>query len=750
MTSNAKLERDDEYQAARNRLRLIREGILTPSDNRLFSGARRVSVAMEDHAQKGSRQNSTPLFSIPATRSYRFANAIGATSYHFSHSSVAKVTFETHRDGIRNSPGAAKAHGRYIERSGATAKLKQESEQKQQAAAKGLASHPSDHSLLIDHELSGTEQTHDAYLTRPSAIGEIDGGIRAILTNIDTDDQKRSEFWSLVEKHEADPSPDKMTINRELNPQFWQGVLEDDKCPPAIRAALTSNAPDALNKFTISSGKKVRQYLRMQPGWGDAQNTTNQQKPEAGTGTREAKKAPLTNFHDGRGGRTQYRIVGELPEELSPEQCFEIVAEFAEEFKKRGIPYVAVMHAPDHNNDDRNWHFHLDYYDRPCRRITDDDITNLNDKGYKTDGLTAGQWDFSVVTPKRNRTNGRATPLKQNKVKEVGKRDWPERLRKRLADIKNKHMARAGVSRRVDHRSYQQMGIDAVPQIHLNSSKAAIESRGGVTKDASTNEERQWNAIIKHLENQYTRRVAENADRVRQFQLYFSAMRGFTAPENTIKKFSAFLDVGAGLQHRASILQQEVDRGKSRAEMLIRKNSPGGNELPQHATTRAQARSVDRDKLRDDSASYLRWFDNETANERALIGQLKRQAAALSKAADVLELNLKNWVAPSPTQIKAPKAETVKPANPTPQSAEPAANKKYIERPIERKPITPGSVRMPAPDESDSAPQELVNWQVAEATADSQRHSGAEKIEQEKAERERDRLAAVLLVYPRD
>lgn len=70
-----------------------------------------------------------------------------------------------------------------------------------------------------------------------------------------------------------------------------------------------------------------------------------------------------------------------------------------------------------------------------------------------------------------------------------------------------------------------------------------------------------------------------------------------------------------------------------------------------------------------------------------------------------------------------------------------AANEKYIERPIERKPITPGSVRIPAPDESVSAPQQLVNWQVAEAATHSQRHLGAEKTGQEKAERERDRLA---------
>ncbi len=661
MTSNAKLERDDEYQAARNRLRLISEGILIPFDNHSFSGARRVSVAMEDPAQKGSRQNSTPLFAIPATRSYRFANAIGATSFHFSHSSVAKVTYETHRDGIRNNPGAAKAHGRYIERGSATAKLKQGSEQKQQAAANGLPGQTSDHSKLVDGELSGTEQTHDAYLTRSSAIGEIDGGTRAILTNIDPDDQKRAEFWSLVEKYEANPSPDKMSINRELNPQFWQGVLEDDKCPPEIKTALRSSTPDALIKFRISSGKKVRQYLRTQPGWDDAQNTANQEKLEAETSTRKAMRAPLAKFHDGRGGRTQYRIVGELPEELSPEQCFEIVAEFAQEFEERSMPYVAVMHAPDHNNDDRNWHFHLDYYDRPIRRITAEDIGELQEKGYKTDSLTPGQWDFSVVTPKRNRTNGRATPFKQSKIKEAGKKDWPEKLRKKLADIKNMHMARAGVSRRVDHRSYQQMGIDAVPQIHLNSSKAAIESRGGVTKDASTNEARQWNAIIKDLEKQYTRTMAENADRVRQFQLDFFSTRGFTAPEKTIKQLSAFLDVGARLQHRASILQQEVDRGKSRAEMLTRKNSPGGNELPQHATTRAQVTTAERSKLRDDSASYLRWFDNETADARKLIEEFERHAAASSKAADVLESNLKNWVAPSPTQIEAPKVESVIP-----------------------------------------------------------------------------------------
>jgi len=70
-----------------------------------------------------------------------------------------------------------------------------------------------------------------------------------------------------------------------------------------------------------------------------------------------------------------------------PDARIRILKGFSDEFEKRNLPFIAVMHAPDHANDDRNWHFHLVYHDRPTRRFT----------GMADDRL----WDLPADAPKQ-------------------------------------------------------------------------------------------------------------------------------------------------------------------------------------------------------------------------------------------------------------------------------------------------------------------------------------------------------------
>ena len=123
MPTNRQMEARDEFEAMRNRIKLIREGLITSLEG--WSVSRRppkVLVKAWGEQQHGGKK--APDFHIPASRPLRLKTATGVTSFHFAHRSVAKVTYATVVEGFRNKPGAARDHHRYIERETAVAELK--------------------------------------------------------------------------------------------------------------------------------------------------------------------------------------------------------------------------------------------------------------------------------------------------------------------------------------------------------------------------------------------------------------------------------------------------------------------------------------------------------------------------------------------------------------------------------------------------------------------------------------------------
>src|SRR3546814_1988820 len=81
---------------------------------------------------------------------------------------------------------------------------------------------------------------------------------------------------------------------------------------------------------------------------------------------------PPFEFKSGRGGRVQFRLVAELPYELTPEDRALIVQNFCDHLggletrdgedggqQSVGMMYTAVIHAPDAHNDLRNYHLHI-------------------------------------------------------------------------------------------------------------------------------------------------------------------------------------------------------------------------------------------------------------------------------------------------------------------------------------------------------------------------------------------------------
>ena len=102
----------------------IRDGIEeVESDDAL--GMRRWRPGRTDRIPRKAGPPPEPRgqFNRPIARSYRLTSAAGATSFHFQHRAIGKVTHEMNEDGLRNRPGAARAHSRYVEREVAVASI---------------------------------------------------------------------------------------------------------------------------------------------------------------------------------------------------------------------------------------------------------------------------------------------------------------------------------------------------------------------------------------------------------------------------------------------------------------------------------------------------------------------------------------------------------------------------------------------------------------------------------------------------
>ena len=166
----------------------------------------------------------------------------------------------------------------------------------------------------------------------------------------------------------------------------------------------------------------------------------------------------LVHEHESaKGGRTQSRVVLELPHEATPADRHEIVRRFTDEFRRKGIPFWASIHAPTKANDARNHHAHVVFTDRPMRRMAHPDTG-------------AQVWDFTVAETYRNETRHTRVrhPYRQNRDPEMRSRAYVKASRERFAGIVNAVMERSGNAVRYDARSYKDMGLEVAPMRNVS------------------------------------------------------------------------------------------------------------------------------------------------------------------------------------------------------------------------------------------------------------------------------------------
>lgn len=161
-----------------------------------------------------------------------------------------------------------------------------------------------------------------------------------------------------------------------------------------------------------------------------------------------------------RDGRVQSRIIAELPfeEEIGTLGREKILFGLGMEFEQLGLIWHGVVHKPDEHSDPRNFHLHLLYHDRPAR------------------------WS----------REGRAWIFSPRKHPAPRRRDFIKKLRHRYAELVNEEFKRAGLARRFDPRTFEEMGIAKTPTRHLGVRAAALERRGRGTSAGRHNYGVEW------------------------------------------------------------------------------------------------------------------------------------------------------------------------------------------------------------------------------------------------------------------
>jgi hypothetical protein len=300
-------------------------------------------------------------------------------------------------------------------------------------------------------------------------VDEADEPVVASFGNVGRTFKERSEFWIKLEQCEQKPGLHVVRTDRSRDPEFWTRVIAHQDAgkpiPEVVDEALHAVHP-LTRKLSDQSALELIAFLR-------AMGVNPRQSRR-----REPKAVVLS---PARGGRVQTRIIAELPPELTPEQRVQVVKAFCAEFERLSLPYWAVIHAPDHHNDDRNFHVHIALSERPAERV-------LNPK---TGELC---WDFEILVETRDKKRTRVLrrPYIKNKCDVLRSRDWPGIQRERWAKAVNDACSQAGLELRFDPRTYENQGIEQEPRPRLSTGVFARERKGEVTEKGLAAAQAQW------------------------------------------------------------------------------------------------------------------------------------------------------------------------------------------------------------------------------------------------------------------
>lgn len=286
-------------------------------------------------------------------------------------------------------------------------------------------------------------------------------------------------------------------------------------------------------------------------------------------------------FHKERAGRTHFRWVFELPHEFTAKQRRRVLEKLGAYMEQQKFTYSAVIHEPDPHNDQRNYHIHLIWYDRPCRKLdgTEADFQWVPEHLRAAVGdererglVDFGEWDFAM---ERHYRSGRswkthypfAAPKSRNGL--LKDRKYQKQLRAEYADMVNE-VAWAGDAGNIfDPRSFKNRGLPKRPaSLKLGSSLHMAEICGFATEIGSGNERARADFERKQINDRWSVRDREYRGWQREVDGAAEATDGPRTRQavEDLRKRIAEARHAAELLKVVELLELELARESSRAE----------------------------------------------------------------------------------------------------------------------------------------------------------------------------------------
>ncbi|PZU13700.1 MAG: hypothetical protein DI591_12965 [Citromicrobium sp.] len=300
------------------------------------------------------------------------------------------------------------------------------------------------------------------------------------------------------------------------------------------------------------------------------------------------------SFTTPRHGRVQYRIEAALPSDLSIGQMEQVLAEMCAMLENMNLPYVAVIHKPDHNNHDDNWHIHILFHDQPAKlftgleadhlpplgaNATEEEIAEherlrkvLKDEADKR--LNEPRWDFEIEETFRDPSRHERTrkPFAQKKVRKVNHPSYITELRKAYADFCNEQLRIAGSPRKVSHLSFEKLGIERTPAAKLFTAATRLERFGVPTKKGIENERHEAQYCISQIRNRRDKALVDldaKTARWRARPLFAKTSHSRARYDATIDAFDSGKRAAIDKRFMADFLELQLGRCTSRARAVI-------------------------------------------------------------------------------------------------------------------------------------------------------------------------------------
>ncbi len=168
------------------------------------------------------------------------------------------------------------------------------------------------------------------------------------------------------------------------------------------------------------------------------------------------ERAALWNAAEAAEKRKDARVAREwraaLPHELNEADRKELATRMGQAIADRyGVAVDVCIHAPDREGDDRNFHVHM--------------LATTRTIG--ADGALGAKAVIELANKDRQKAGIPGTS--QGDITDI-RREW--------AELTNEALERAGISARIDHRSYADQGVELTPTKHIGSDAVAMDRRG--------------------------------------------------------------------------------------------------------------------------------------------------------------------------------------------------------------------------------------------------------------------------------